>query len=498
MNAGLNPVERGVKLRRLAAAVPQISWSGLRPVWIRSLAYDSRQAQPGSLYVALPGARVHGNHFVEEAVRRGAAAVLGDADVRAPKGIPVGRVERPRLAMAELAAEFYGHPSRDLRVIGITGTNGKTTTSFLTRHLLRGAGMACGLIGTIHYAMGQRQLPATRTTPEAPDLQRMFAESLQGGDEALVMEVSSQGLAADRLHGVEFSAGVFTNLSEDHLDFHHTKQAYFAAKRELFELMAEHRAAAPAIINTDDDYGQALAAEPWLAGRVMRFGLSEAADVRARHVEQAPAGSRFEVVSPWGADWVELPLAGGFNVLNALASIATGGSLGISMDSMAASLRGMTAVPGRLERVLDARGKRHIFVDYAHTEDALRHVLQTLRASSPGRLVCVFGCGGDRDKGKRPRMGAVAAELADLAIVTSDNPRTEPPEDILADILKGMDGGGPPLVDVDRAKAIALGLSETGEGDVLVVAGKGHETYQEIGSRMIHFDDREVIRQLLG
>ena len=486
-----------MKLSRLVRSIPGAAIEGSAAVDVSALAYDSRRAKPGSLFFALPGANADGSQYAEEAGRRGAVAMVCERGARAARGLAVVRVDNARRAMADVAAEFHGHPSRKLKVVGVTGTNGKTTTTFMVRDILRGAGISCGLIGTIHYEFGGRLIAAARTTPESLDLQQMLDESVQAGCGAVAMEVSSQGLAADRLLNTRFAVGVFTNLTADHLDFHKTMEAYFAAKKRLFESLVADGGQAPAVVNLDDAHGARLAADPALAGQILTYGLHPGAAVRAVDVRFTGTGSSFGVRTPWGESGVEIPLAGRFNVSNALAAMAACGALGTPLDSMVQAFAGMGPVPGRLERIDDPRGTRHIFVDYAHTEDALRNVLQTLRETAEGRLLCVFGCGGNRDRAKRPRMGAAVAEMADHSFVTSDNPRGENPGAILEDILAGMDSGKPRTVESDRAAAIRAALRESRDGDTLVVAGKGHETYQEVGGRMTHFDDREVLRSLL-
>lgn len=486
---------RAIQLGQLLRALPAARLDGSAATEISGLSYDSRAVQPGHLFFALPGAKTDGGLFLEDARRRGAVAAVHEKDVRLPRGLAGVGVDNARTAMADLAAEFYGHPSETLPVIGVTGTNGKTTAVFMIRDILRAAGRACGLIGTIRYEICGRSISAARTTPEALDLQRMFAEARQAGCQALAMEVSSQGLAAERLRGTRFAAGVFTNLSPDHLDFHRTMEAYFDAKKLLFQGLAGENA--PAVVNIDDGYGRRLAAEPRLADRLLTYGCDPRAMVRAENIRLAEAGSVFSVRAPWGAVAVELPLAGRFNVMNALAAMAVCGALGVPGDAMAAALAQLGAVPGRLERIADPKG-RHLFVDYAHTEDALRNVLQTLRETVPGRLVCLFGCGGDRDRFKRPRMGAAVSAGADFAVVTSDNPRTEDPAAIIREILDGMDLAKPHLVEPDRALAIRAALGEARSGDAVLIAGKGHETYQEIAGRLTHFDDAEVVRAALA
>jgi UDP-N-acetylmuramoyl-L-alanyl-D-glutamate--2,6-diaminopimelate ligase len=310
--------------------------------------------------------------------------------------------------------------------------------------------------------------------------------------------VSSQGLAAERLRGTRFAAAVFTNMSVDHLDFHQTMESYFDAKKRLFDILTRQSPGVPAVVNIDDPYGRRLVAEPDLASRVVTFGCGPDAMVKADDIRLSETASAFRAVTPWGAVRVALGFAGRFNVMNALAAMAVGGTLGAPLAVMANALAKMTVVPGRLERIADPRGQRHIYVDYAHTEDALRNVLQTLRETTPGRLICLFGCGGNRDRSKRPRMGAAVSEFADVAIVTSDNPRTEEPMVIIDEILAGVDLGKPHRIEPDRAKAIRAALREAHPGDTVLLAGKGHEIYQEVAGRMLHFDDREVVREALA
>ena len=486
---------RPMKLGRLLQAAPDARLrDGSAAVEIAGLAYDSRAVRPGFLFCALPGEKTDGGQFAEESIRRGAVAVLHQNGLRLPRGTADVAAPDARAAMADLAAEFYGHPSATLPIVGVTGTNGKTTTTYMIRAILRAAGRECGLIGTIQYEFGGRLIAAARTTPEAPDLQRMFAAALAAGCRAVAMEVSSQGLAAGRLRGTRFAAAAFTNLSVDHLDFHQTMEAYFDAKKRLFDDLPPD---APAIVNGDDPYGRRLAADPRLAGRLVTFGCGPEAAVRATEIRLSETSSSFLATGPWGATRVELDFAGRFNVMNALAALAVGGALGVLPETMAAALGRMDPVPGRLERIPDPVG-RHVFVDYAHTEDALRCVLQTLRENTTGRLICLFGCGGNRDRSKRPRMGAAVSAWADFAVLTSDNPRHEDPQAILADVLAGMDRGKPHLVEPDRAAAIRAALREAGPGDVVLLAGKGHEPYQEIAGRMLPFDDREIAREVLA
>jgi len=497
MNSSTRKFARAMKLGRLLKAVPAARLEGAAATEITGLAYDSRAVQPGHLFCALPGEKTDGSHFMDDAVRHGAVAILHEFGIRPPAGVVGVAAEQTRTAMADLAAAYYGHPSKKLQVVGITGTNGKTTTAVMVRDILQAVSPCCGLIGTIQYEWGGRQFPATRTTPESIDLQRMFFEAQQAGATAMAMEVSSQGLAAERLRGTRFAAAVFTNLTEEHLDFHQTMEAYFLAKKRLFEILAAHSSDAPAVLNIDDSYGRRLAADPAWTERVVSYGQHPEAQVRASDIQLSETGSTFLVSTPWGEARVELALAGRFNVMNALAAIGVCGALGTPLDTMASALSNLSVVPGRLERIEDPRG-RHLFVDYAHTEDALRNVLQSLRETSTGRLFCVFGCGGDRDRAKRPLMGAAVSELADHAFLTSDNPRTEDPLAILSEILAGIDTGKAHTVEPDRALAIRAALQATSPGDTLLIAGKGHERYQEINGRMTPFDDRQILREAIA
>jgi UDP-N-acetylmuramoyl-L-alanyl-D-glutamate--2,6-diaminopimelate ligase len=485
------------KLARLVDGIPGVEVVGGGGTVISGLAYDSRRVSPGALFFALAGEKTDGRLHVEEAVRRGAAAVLCEGALPSQRTLPLVQARNARRAMGDVAAKYYGHPSRQLRVIGITGTNGKTSTAFMLQEMLRVAGRPAGLISTIQYRFGGRQITAARTTPESPDIQQMLAEALRAGERGMVMEVSSQGLMAERLQGTHFGGAIFTNLSMDHLDYHGTMEAYFDAKKRLFSMLTDDAPGAPAVVNYDDAYGRRLCLEEGLQDRLVSYGLSAEATVRAVDMDFGVSHSNFRLVAPWGESIVRLPLVGRLNIYNALAALGMGEALGLPLESMVEALERMSPVPGRLEVVPDPRGGRRLLVDYAHTEDALRNVLETLRELTTGRLLCVFGCGGNRDRGKRPRMGRVVAELCDRAFVTSDNPRGEDPQAIIEDILTGMDSARSWVVEPDRAKAIRLALRDAREGDTVLVAGKGHETYQEIGGRMIHFDDREVVQKVL-
>ncbi len=458
-------------------------------VEITALAYDNRRVVPGALFFCVPGFTRDGHDFAPDAVARGAAALV----VARPLGLGVPEVvvDDVRAAMAVAAARFHGDPTARLPVVGITGTNGKTTTAFLVRSLLEAAGRPCGLLGTVKSVVAGEEREVVRTTPEAIDLQGTFAEMLAGGDTACAMEVSSHALELRRADGIHFAAAVFTNLTQDHLDFHPDMEAYFQAKRLLF-------AAGPGvrIANADDPYGRRLADE--FAGTVT-FGIDADADHRAVDVRAGRASSEFVVRSPDGEFPTAVPLPGRFNVANALAAWAAARALGVPPDVLARALPDASVVPGRFQPV-DEGQPFAVLVDYAHTPDSLENVLVAARDLARGRVIAVFGAGGDRDRGKRPLMGEIAARLADVAVVTSDNPRSEDPDSILDAIVAGMASGARAQVEreVDRRAAIARAVGLAEAGDVVVVAGKGHEQGQEFaGGRKVPFDDVAVAREAL-
>jgi UDP-N-acetylmuramoyl-L-alanyl-D-glutamate--2,6-diaminopimelate ligase len=460
---------------------------GSAEVEVDALAYDNRLVEPGALFFCVPGFTRDGHDFAPDAVRRGAAALV----VTRPLGLGVPEVvvDDVRAAMATAAARFHGDPTRTLRVIGVTGTNGKTTTAFLVRDVLEAAGIRTGLIGTVTCIVGGRERAVERTTPEAIDLQRLFAEMLAAGDQACVMEVSSHALELHRASAIHWAVAVFTNLTQDHLDFHPTMEDYFAAKRRLFEAAEGTR-----IVNADDPYGRRLAADfPDAA----TFAVDAAdADYRAVELTSGLMGSAFQAVTPDGTADVRIPLPGRFNVANALGALAAARAIGVELPVAAGALTSAGHVPGRFEPVEEGQPFA-VLVDYAHTPDSLENVLHAARELGTGRVICVFGAGGDRDRGKRPLMGAAAARLADLAIVTSDNPRSEDPEAILDEIEAGM-GEGAHERQVDRRAAIARAVELAEPGDVVVIAGKGHEQGQEFeGGRKEPFDDRVVAAEAL-
>jgi UDP-N-acetylmuramoyl-L-alanyl-D-glutamate--2,6-diaminopimelate ligase len=452
------------------------------PVEVTALAYDNRLVTPGTLFFCVPGFTRDGHDYAPDAIGRGAAALV----VQRPLGlgVPEVLVDDVRAAMAPAAARLNGDPTATLRAVGITGTNGKTTTAFLVRGLLEAAGVRTGLVGTVNAVVGGEERAMERTTPEAIDLQRMFAEMRDEGDEAVVMEVSSHALALHRADAIHWAVAIFTNLTQDHLDFHPTMEDYFLAKRRLFEAGPQ-----VAIVNVDDPYGVRLAHD---FPDALRIGIeSPHAQVRARNIESDATGSRFTV------DGVELhsPLPGRFNVLNVIGAVAAVRALGVDDATIAEALTHAVRVPGRFEPV-DEGQPFAVLVDYAHTPDSLEAVLRAARPLATGRVIVVFGAGGDRDRAKRPLMGAVACDHADVVIVTSDNPRSEAPRAIIAEIVEGCGAGVD--VEVDRRAAIERAIAVAEPGDIVVVAGKGHEQGQEFeGGRKVPFDDVTVAREAL-
>jgi UDP-N-acetylmuramoyl-L-alanyl-D-glutamate--2,6-diaminopimelate ligase len=451
-------------LERLIAALAPTDVVNRAPAEIADLAYDARAVRPGALFFCYAGTTRDGHDFAAEAAARGAVALV--VERRVDVGVPQLVVRDARAAMAPAADEFFGRPTERLEVAGVTGTSGKTTTSFLLWSILDAAGRRPGLVGTVEARVGGERRKLERTTPEAIDLQRLFREMLDAGDASCVIEASSHASELHRLDRVRFDVLVFTNLSPEHLDFHGTMERYYAAKRRLF-------AGVPAVVNVDDEWGRRLAAE---LGDAVTFGRADAD------------------VGPEALDDVELRLPGRFNVDNALAALAAARVLGVPEDAIRLGLERVAGVPGRFEPV-DEGQPFVVLVDYAHKPEALRNVLAAARALAEGRVICVFGCGGDRDREKRPVMGRIAAELADVAIVTSDNPRSEDPLAIIEEVVAG--GGGALVVEPDRRAAIAAAVETARPGDVVLIAGKGHEQGQEAAGRIVPFDDREVAREAL-
>jgi UDP-N-acetylmuramoyl-L-alanyl-D-glutamate--2,6-diaminopimelate ligase len=468
------------------------------PTQITGLAYDSRDVQAGTLFFCVTGYERDGHDFAAAAIAAGAAALV----VERPLGLDVPEilVESSRAAVGPLAAHFYGHPTQELRVVGVTGTNGKTTTAHLTHALLEAGGERCGLLGTVESVVAGARRPATRTTPEAIDLQADFRAMLDDGESYCAMEVSSHALALGRTDAVRFAAALFTNLTQDHLDFHDTMEGYFLAKRLLFVPTDVSAGPGLSVVNLDDPYGRRLAAE---LEDVVTFAIDTDADYRAQEVRTNLAGSHFQLSTPVGVREVSLPLPGRFNVSNALGALAVSHALGVELDTLVGALERGVHVPGRFEPV-DEGQSFAVLVDYAHTPDSLENVLSTAREVTRGRVICVFGAGGDRDRAKRPLMGEIGARIADVLLVTSDNPRSEDPEAIIAQIMAGVvktlrPRGAPPVTaEVDRRVAIEQAVSLAHSGDVLVIAGKGHEQGQELaGGVKLPFDDAGVAREAL-
>jgi UDP-N-acetylmuramoyl-L-alanyl-D-glutamate--2,6-diaminopimelate ligase len=485
-----------MKLSDLLKAAPHLAVRGDADRAVAGITCDSRQVRPDFLFVAVPGVLCDGLQYVDDAIKRGASVIV-TPQVRLAAGEATHvQVENARRALAELADAFYRHPTGKLVLAGVTGTNGKTTTTFQLHDILAAAGLTPGLIGTVNYEVGARVIPASRTTPQSVELQALFDQMLHAGCKSAVMEVSSHALDQDRVVGCEFDAAVFTNLTQDHLDYHQSMERYFEAKRRLFRQLGRGSKTATAVINVDDPWGLRLAADPEIRARVLTFGCREGVDVRACDITAGPQGSEFKVVGPWGGTRIRLALLGHFNVMNALGAYGAARALGIDDRLTVDALAARRTVPGRLEEVPTRRGWR-VFVDYAHTDDALANVLRTVRELTPARLILVFGCGGSRDQAKRPLMGHVAAGLADHTILTSDNPRREEPRAIIAQIEAGFGACRAYDVVEDRAQAIETALRRAREGDIVLIAGKGHETTQEFANTIVPFDDRQVVRTLL-
>jgi UDP-N-acetylmuramoyl-L-alanyl-D-glutamate--2,6-diaminopimelate ligase len=464
-------------------------------VEISRLAYESRSVEPGALFCTWRGFKSDGHRFVADAVQRGAAAVMVEKLPEPLPDCPVLLVESGRKALALMAANFYSHPARALNMAGITGTNGKSSIGFLLHYLTEKSGRKCGLLGTVEYRAGGRKLPSSRTTPESSDLQSLLAQIRDAGCQSAVMEVSSHALELDRVHGVPFRTALFTNLTRDHLDFHGTMQDYFQAKRKLFTTLTANSLA---VVNLDDAYSARILDAVPLTARVVTYGFSPLATYRAEHVQLDAQGSAFEFVTPNGSLFMRSPWIGKYNVSNAVAALTVMAANGeASLEELANWLPDAPYVPGRLQKVPHG-GKFSVLVDYAHSDDAVRNVLQSLRPLCKGKLRVLLGCGGDRDRTKRPLMALAACELADEVMFTSDNPRSENPELILRDMKVGVANFSNYRVELDRTQAIAEIVKDANDEDLIVLAGKGHETTQEINGVFHHFSDVEVAGKILN
>jgi UDP-N-acetylmuramoyl-L-alanyl-D-glutamate--2,6-diaminopimelate ligase len=485
-----------MQLKVLARALSPHQLIGTLDREVESIAYDSRRVQSNTLFVAIRGEKSDGHQFVDQAIEQGASVIVAEREITSPRATCLV-VDDSRNALADLSAAFYGMPARKLKMAAVTGTNGKTTTTFLVKHICETAGMRCGLLGTVQYEIGDRILPAIRTTPEALDIQDLLAQIVNAGGRAAAMEVSSHALARERTRGIEWDVAVFTNLTQDHLDFHGTMENYFEAKAKLFLQLASQlkKKRASAVINIDDRYGKKLLDR--IAGKspVITYGLGLHTDFRASNYRTEFAGTSYQLDARGRSYLVRVPLIGRFNVANSMAALAAVTVLGVNLRDGILSLSRAPQVPGRLELV-PAKRQFQIFVDYAHTDDALRNVLKTLRELKPRKLIVVFGCGGDRDRKKRPLMGRVADELADHAIITSDNPRKENPDAIIYEVEKGFRSTHYEKI-VDRTEAIRHAAAMAEARDLVLIAGKGHEKYQEFADHTIPFDDIQVARRAL-
>jgi UDP-N-acetylmuramoyl-L-alanyl-D-glutamate--2,6-diaminopimelate ligase len=468
---------------------------------VHAIAYDSRRVERGDLFVAIPGTSTNGQRFISEAIQRGAIAVVVDDDAATPDALFLHTrvakvvVADARIALAQIAANFYDHPARQLQLIGVTGTNGKTTTTHLIKAALEAQGRCVGLIGTIQWDMGGEVMPATHTTPESLELNHLLHTMVQRGCDAAVMEVSSHALVQHRVHGLQFSAAVFTNLTQDHLDYHGSMDDYCKAKKMLFDGLHSD---ATAVVNANDPYGETMVSAT--KARVLRYGVDVTADINAMNIEMGFGGMKFGIAAGGLVTPVASTLTGRFNVANILAAYGAATAAGVPAAVAAKGIGSVRAVRGRFEQVLSPDGWMAI-IDYAHTPDALENALRAIRDVVPsgtsGRVITLFGCGGNRDRTKRPIMGRIATQMSDVIIVTSDNPRTEDPAEIIREVCEGIVPGSQVHVEPDRRAAIALALSMARPGDVVLIAGKGHEDYQVVGTEKHHLDDREEVEAFL-
>src|SRR5438477_2100295 len=485
-----------MQLKTLIDGIPVRQVIGTLDRPVESIAYDSRRAQRNSLFVALRGGKSDGHQFIAQAVEKGASVIVAEREQKYPRATCLV-VENSRTALADLSRLFYGRPGDRLKLAAVTGTNGKTTTTFLIKHICEKASLRCGLIGTVRYEIGERVLPAIRTTPESLDLQELLAQIVNAGCRAAAMEVSSHALAQNRTRGLEWNVAVFTNLTQDHLDFHGTMESYFESKAKLFTQLGqqENKRKPAAVVNIDDRYGQQLLDKIDKSVAIITYGMGARADFRVSNYRVEFGGTSYQLDARGKSYLVRVPLIGRFNVANSVAALAAANGLGVDLRAAVLSLGKSPQVPGRLEMV-PAKRQFQVFVDYAHTPDALANVLKTLRELQPQRLITVFGCGGDRDRQKRPLMAAMADRLADYSIITSDNPRKEDPSAIVAEIEKGFHSNRYETI-VDRTEAIDRAVALARPRDIVLVAGKGHENYQEFADYTIPFDDIQVARRAI-
>lgn len=462
---------------------------------IKGIKYDSRNVTAGDLFVCVTGFKTDGHLYVHSAVKNGAIAILAEKDLEVPQNVTLIKVADTRVAMADLAARFYGNPSSKLKLIGVTGTNGKTTTTHLIKKILEEAGYTVGLLGTISNMIGNEVLPAERTTPEAPDLQFLLHKMVNKGAHYAVMEVSSHALQLYRVRGCKFRSAVFTNISQDHLDFHESMEEYVDEKKKLFAMLSSS-SENYGLVNNDDLYHQHF--EEASKVPVFKYAVDGSGDFKAQEVDVKPQGVSYTAFYPGGKISLNLKLTGLFSVYNSLAAFAVGFKEGIAPEIIKKALENITGVPGRFEKI-ECNQDFTVIVDYAHTPDSLKNVLETAKDFAKRRIITVFGCGGDRDRTKRPLMGEAAALNSDICVVTSDNPRSEDPEAIIEDIIPGVKKHTNSFkIEVDRKKAIKLALEMAQKNDIVIIAGKGHETYQEINGKKLPFDDKEVVKSILS
>src|SRR5467141_110756 len=486
--------DSGTKLSEVFQGVETALPAGASSLEIRQVSCDSRKVRPGALFFALRGTKADGNAFIQDAIKRGAVAIASEEP--APGTIPAGvawiQVREARKALAITAANFFGHPAKALELVAVTGTNGKTTTTSLVDTIVKASGGKTGLFGTIAYHTPLGDYPAPNTTPESVDLQGFFAEIRDAGGAYAVLEASSHSLAMDRLWGCHFQAAVFTNLTREHMDFHKTFEDYFAAKKHLFEGTGGD-APGVAVLNADDEFGKRLAG---LAKKTVTCGLESDADITTKKFQLTFDGLTFTAQTPNGKVHAESRLVGRINVYNLLAAIGAAQALGLSNEVIESGIRNLESVSGRFQRI-DLGQPFLVIVDYAHTDDALENLIRTARELNPkGRIITLFGCGGEKDRTKRPVMGEVTGRLSDLTILSSDNPRSEDPLKIISDIIVGLQKtGGKYLIEPDREKAIGMAMEEARSGDIVLLAGEGHENYQIIGDKTFEFDDREIARR---
>jgi len=502
-----------VRLAELLKGLDIVQVDGDTAVDIADVCYDSRKCRPASLFVAVPGLKADGHDYIAQAQGLGAKAVVLERPCSVPPGVTVVRVSDSRRSLGVLGKNFYGNPSRGLCIVGVTGTSGKTTITYLLESIFSAAGFKAGVLGTVNYRFGGKTMPAPNTTPESLELQRMLREMADAGVQKVVMEVSSHSLELRRVDDCEFDIGIFTNLSQEHLDYHSTMEDYFLAKRRFFDTLLDGRKDGRKyrmIVNADDPWGGRLLQE--VQGKVLTFAMEKTADVSAGKASFSVEGIEAELKTPGGALSVRSALIGRFNLSNILAAAAAAFALDIPAESIRAGIGNLKTIPGRLEKITSLKGPS-VFVDYAHKEAALRGVLENLSPFKKGRFITVFGCGGDRDRQKRPLMGKAAVTFSDLTILTSDNPRSEDPMEIIREIERGINSGVARkletsdlsdrgekgyLIIPDRRAAINLAIGIAGRNDMVLIAGKGHETYQIIGSRTVPFDDRTVAGEALA